>query len=85
MRRRESGQAKTFTVGKRGGRDEEDEEEKDDESKKKKKGENGKKHDEAELAKIKAAIANATTLEEITLLEKAMETGVLPSEYNKNE
>jgi hypothetical protein len=24
-------------------------------------------------------------LEEITLLEKAMETGVLPSEYNKNE
>ena len=30
--------AKTFTVGKRGGRDEEDEEEKDDESKKKKKG-----------------------------------------------
>jgi hypothetical protein len=37
------------------------------------------------LAKIKAAIANATTLEEITLLEKAMETGVLPSEYNKNE
>lgn len=77
--------AKTFTVGKRGGRDEEDEEEKDDESKKKKKGEKGKKHDEAELAKIKAAIANATTLEEITLLEKAMETGVLPSEYNKNE
>jgi hypothetical protein len=72
-------------VGKRGGRDEEDEEEKDDESKKKKKGEKGKKHDEAELAKIKAAIANATTLEEITLLEKAMETGVLPSEYNKNE
>ena len=77
--------AKTFTVGKRGGRDEEDEEEKDDESKKKKKGKKGKKHDEAELAKIKAAIANATTLEEITLLEKAMETGVLPSEYNKNE
>ena len=79
--------AKTFTVGKRGGRDEEEEEEeKDDESKKKnKKGKKGKKHDEAELAKIKAAIANATTLEEITLLEKAMETGVLPSEYNKNE
>lgn len=77
--------AKTFTVGKRGGRDEEDEEEKDDEGKKKKKGKKGKKHDEAELAKIKAAIANATTLEEITLLEKAMETGVLPSEYNKNE
>lgn len=78
--------AKTFTVGKRGGRDEEDEEEeKEDESKEKKKGKKGKKHDEAELAKIKAAIANATTLEEITLLEKAMETGVLPSEYNKNE
>jgi U2 small nuclear ribonucleoprotein A' len=40
-----------------------------------------KNTDEAELAKIRAAIANAQTLEEIALLEKAMETGVMPSEY----
>jgi U2 small nuclear ribonucleoprotein A' len=69
--------AKTFTVGKRGGREEEEEEE----GKKKKGKKNEKKNNEAELAKIKAAIANATTLEEIAMLEKAMETGVLPSEY----
>ena len=41
------------------------------------------KNNAAELAKIKAAIANATTLEEIAMLEKAMETGKMPSEYNK--
>jgi U2 small nuclear ribonucleoprotein A' len=69
--------AKTFTVGKRGGREEEEE----DEGKKKKGKKNEKKNNAAELAKIKAAIANATTLEEIAMLEKAMETGVLPSEY----
>ena len=68
--------AKTFTVGKRGGRDEEEEEE----AKKTKK---KPKNNAAELAKIKAAIANATTLEEIAMLEKAMETGKMPSEYNK--
>ena len=67
---------KTFTVGKRGGRDEEEEEE----AKKTKK---KPKNNAAELAKIKAAIANATTLEEIAMLEKAMETGKMPSEYNK--
>ena len=70
--------AKTFTVGKRGGRD--DEEEEEDEAKKTKK---KPKNNAAELAKIKAAIANATTLEEIAMLEKAMETGKMPSEYNK--
>ena len=69
--------AKTFTVGKRGGRDEEEEEEEAKKTKKK------PKNNAAELAKIKAAIANATTLEEIAMLEKAMETGKMPSEYNK--
>ena len=70
--------AKTFTVGKRGGRD--DDEEEEDEAKKTKE---KPKNNAAELAKIKAAIANATTLEEIAMLEKAMETGKMPSEYNK--
>ena len=69
--------AKTFTVGKRGGGDEEEEEEEAKKTKKK------PKNNAAELAKIKAAIANATTLEEIAMLEKAMETGKMPSEYNK--
>ena len=69
--------AKTFTVGKRGGRDEEEEEKEAKKTKKK------PKNNAAELAKIKAAIANATTLEEIAMLEKAMETGKMPSEYNK--
>ena len=34
----------------------------------------------AELTAIKAAIANASTMEEVERLENALKTGVLPSE-----
>jgi U2 small nuclear ribonucleoprotein A' len=42
------------------------------------------KPSQAQLIAVKAAIANATTLEEITRLENALTTGHLPSEFQED-